>query len=234
MVLYIFQIVSECYGWQYARQIVWINFIVNLMTTVICFAFKFIPFSSYNHAGLQSAYVNLMDTMWISAITNCIFIFISDYLCSALMCWSRFQWNGRFILVRILLLHLISEIVLLSDNFISLTYNGYNINEIFTMIGNGFMARTIMSIMLLPFVRILIWYIQHKIEGVVVFDLSAKFNPFKFGINPTDSVQFNADGWDKIDSGKVDVKKMAQYYTKEILEEQHQKQMEEFNNRNHG
>ena len=29
ILLYIFQIVAECYGWQYARQIVWCNFFVN-------------------------------------------------------------------------------------------------------------------------------------------------------------------------------------------------------------
>jgi len=61
----------------------------------------------------------------------------------------------------------------------------------------------------LPIAHFVIWFIQHKIEGVVVFDYKQEFSPFKFGIKPTDSVQFNANGWDKIDVDKLDLKKIA-------------------------
>jgi len=34
----------------------------------------------------------------------------------------------------------------------------------------------------LPIAHFVIWFIQHKIEGVVVFDYKQEFSPFKFGI----------------------------------------------------
>ncbi len=181
-ILYLFQIVAECYGWQYGRQVVCCNLIVNLITTLVCFAFKFVSFSQFNHADLKSSYVALMDTMWFSALSNCIFIYLSDFVCSALMCWSRFHWNGRFLIFRVLILHLLSEAIFLIDSFISLKFNGYPVGQILNMQLNNFFARTIMCIILLPIAHFVIWFIQHKIEGVVVFDYKQEFSPFKFGI----------------------------------------------------
>jgi uncharacterized PurR-regulated membrane protein YhhQ (DUF165 family) len=231
VVLYIFQIVAECYGWQYARQVVWCNFIVNLTTTCICLISNLFPFSSFNHADLQSSYATLMNTMWVSALNNCIVVYFSDFISSALMCWSRFQFNGRFVLIRIIILHIVSEMILLTGSFVVLSYNGYNIQQIIPMIYSGFIARAIVSIIMLPFARFAIWFIQHKIEGVVVFDYKTDFSPFKFNINPADSVQFNANGWDKINVGKIDVKKLAEAHSNGILDEQYQKLVDSIDKR---
>jgi uncharacterized PurR-regulated membrane protein YhhQ (DUF165 family) len=234
MVIYLFQIVAECYGWQYARQVVWCNFVVNMLLVAITFSFKFVPISSFTHANLKLGYTELIDTMWIPALTNWFTIFFSDFVSSALMCWSRFYWNGKFMAIRMVILHCVGEIVLLSGAFIVLPYYGYSTAETWHIIYTSFIARTILCIILLPVARFVIWFIQHNIEGVVVFDYKADFNPFKFGINPTDSVQFNADGWDTVDVGKVNLKQFSEYHAPEILKEQHQKQMEEFNNRQYG
>jgi uncharacterized PurR-regulated membrane protein YhhQ (DUF165 family) len=209
LVLYSFQIVSECYGWQYARQIVWCNLIVNSITTVICFTSQFIPYSNFNHLDLKTSYISLIDTMWVSAAVSSIFVFFSDYITSALMCWSRFHWNGRFIGIRILILHCLSEVILAFGAIISLSFNHYGLLEIYNFVINSFIARTIISIILLPVIRLIVWFIQNKIEGVVVFDYKRDFNPFKFKVDPNLSVQFSATGWDKVDVSKVDIKKIA-------------------------
>ncbi len=232
MVIYLFQIVAECYGWQYARQVVWLNFVVNMVLVFITFTFKFVPISSFTHANLKLGYTELIDTMWIPALTNWFTIFFSDFVSSALMCWSRFHWNGKFMLIRMVILHCVGEIVLLSGAFIVLPYYGYNTAETWHIVYTSFIARTIVCIILLPIARFAIWFIQHQIEGVVVFDCKADFNPFKVGINPTDSVQFNATGWDKIDSGTINLKKMSEYYSNGILEEHHQKLADSINSRN--
>jgi uncharacterized PurR-regulated membrane protein YhhQ (DUF165 family) len=226
IVLYIFQIVSECYGWQYARQIIWCNFIINVVVTAVSYLFKEIPFSEANHANLQTAYMNLMDTMWVSAVLVCLFMFLSDYITSALMCWSRFQWNGRFMIIRMVLLHCLSEAILLSALLISFPYNGYSLIETIGFIKTMFIARSIFACLLFPFARYIIWYIQNRVEKVVVFDYKKEFNPFKFGIDPQDSVQFNADGWAKINVGKIDIKKLGQAYSDEFFEE-HERQIKE-------
>lgn len=232
LVLYTFQIIAECYGWQYSRQVVWCNFIVNGIITIATLLVSYITFSPTTHENLRIAYVDLMDTMWVSALVLWWGIFISDFIVSWLMCQARFQLRGRFMLIRMIILHIISELIVASGMFISLHYNHYSVYDSIVIFANTIIARTIMSVMLLPVAKFIIWYIQHKVEEVVVFDYRIDFNPFKFGINPADSVHFNADGWDKIDSGKIDVKKMAQAYSSGILEEQHQKLADSINSRN--
>ncbi len=232
ILLYTFQVTSECYGWQYVRQIIWCNFVVNGIITVVTFSFKFLPYSLFNHGDLQSSYMRLVDTMWVSAAMGWVCIFMGDYVTSTLMCASRFHWNGRFVMIRMIILHCFGEIVLLSGYLVTMPFNDYSMPSTLYVMWQTFLARTIMSIILLPVARFVIWFIQHKVEGVVVFDFKNTFNPFKFGINPANSVQFNATGWDKIDAGKIDLKKLAEAYSDEFFEEQDRKMKAQLLQRN--
>ena len=130
-------------------------------------------------------------TMWIGG-------FISDFITSALMCWSRFHWEGRFIFIRMTLLHLVSETILLSGGFIVLPFRGYTIQETWYLSYNSLIARTFICITLLPITRFVIWYIQHRVEGVVVFDYKIDFSLFKFKTVANDTLQFNSYKWDNL------------------------------------
>jgi uncharacterized PurR-regulated membrane protein YhhQ (DUF165 family) len=220
ILFYLFQIASEVYGWQYARQIIWCNLLTNTMLVLIMSIFSVIPVGDFDHYNIEYAYKVLLNYQTPASITMLFGMFISDFITSSLMCWSRFQWNGKFVMIRIIILHCLAESIILSGGFITGAMSGFSMAQIWQFSYDSFLARSIMMIILLPFARFIIWYIQHKIEGVVVFDYKATFNPFKFGINPADSVQFNADGWDKISVGKIDVKKMAQAYSDDFFEEQ--------------
>lgn len=224
MVVYIFQIASECYGWQYARQLVFCNLLVNIIAVLICLVGNYLPFSQFNHAELQTAYVTLMDTMWVSALINCIGVFLSDYICSILMCWSRFQLSGKFVMARILILHLLSEIILLTGGYISLKYNHYNDYDIIKMLTGAFLSRTSIALILLPIARLVIWAIQHKVEHVIVFDLKFVINPFKINIDNNNSVMFSVgSNYNDNNVGHIDMRKLAQAYSNLIIEEQQQK-----------
>ena len=226
MVVYIFQIASECYGWQYARQLVFCNLLVNMIAVLVCLVGNYLPFSQFNHAELQKAYITLMGTMWVSALINCVGVFLSDYIGSILMCWSRFQLSGKFVMARILILHLLSEVILLTGGFISLKYNHYSDYDIIKMLTGAFMARTSIALILLPVARVVIWAIQHKVEHVIVFDLKFNINPFKLNIDNNNSVQFSVGGSnDNNQVGNIDMKKLAQAYSNLIIEEQQQKRV---------
>jgi uncharacterized PurR-regulated membrane protein YhhQ (DUF165 family) len=70
IIFYLFQIVSECYGWQYARQIIWLNFMVNLSTTIIMLSFKLSPFNWNNHSDIDNAYITLLKYQTMLANRN--------------------------------------------------------------------------------------------------------------------------------------------------------------------
>jgi uncharacterized PurR-regulated membrane protein YhhQ (DUF165 family) len=219
IVIYIFQISAECYGWQYARQMIWLNFLVNATLAIIMCLFSLIPMSTFDHYDIEYAYKTLLAYQTAGSITMLIGMFLADCVTSSLICWSKFQFNGQYLAVRILILHCISEIIVLSGGFITGTMVGFSINTIWHFSIDSFLARSLVMLVLLPFIKIIIWFIQHKIERAIVFDLKSTFNIFKFNINSNDFVMFNVGNNDHDNVGHIDMKKLAQAYTNLIIEE---------------
>jgi uncharacterized PurR-regulated membrane protein YhhQ (DUF165 family) len=212
---YLFQIVAECYGWQYARQIVWLNFIVNLNMLVILYFFKYLPIDGNTHITTQNAYSTIFADRWIYAAIMLVSMLLVDYITSALMCWSKFHWKGKLLIFRIAILHCIAEIIINAGGFIIEPFHGYSFSESWKFAFDSFCARSIIMICLLPIVSIVIWWIQNRLEGVIVFDLNVRFAPFKFKINPNDSVQFIVQEWKmlpNIEKNQLNINKFAQEY----------------------
>lgn len=226
IVIYIFQISAECYGWQYARQMVWINFLVNSILAIIMCLFSLIPMSTFDHYDIEYAYKILLSHQTSASITMLCGMFLSDCITSSLICWSRFQFNGKYLAVRIVILHCIAEVIVLSGGFISETISGYPLNQIWNLSVDSFLARSIVMLALLPVAKMVIWFIQHRIEHAIVFDLKSTFNIFRFNINPNDSVMFSVGSNNDSDNnvGHIDMKKLAQAYINLSIEEQKQKQ----------
>jgi len=224
LIFFSFQIVSECYGWQYARQIIWINFLINAMLAVIMYIFNHIPpHPELNKSDIENAYYIFLQYQTIPAVTMLISMFVADYISSALMCWSKFHWRGKYLIFRIIVLHCVGELVIGSGWLIIGPFYGYTFQQCISDSLDSFYARSIIMICLLPIASIVIWWIQNRLEGVIVFDLNIRFAPFKFRINPDESVQFAADGWHKLEARKVDPKDLAAHYNKELLEEKFKK-----------
>lgn len=225
IVIYILQISAEVYGWQYARQMVWINFCVNAILIIVLSAFSLIPVSKFYNADIGYAYKTLISYEISSSITMLFCMFFSDFITSSLICWSRFQFNGKYLAVRIVILHCVAESVVLLGGIAGLMV-GISINEIWHFSVDSFLARSIVMLALLPVAKLVIWFLQHKVEHAIVFDLKSTFNIFNFKINSNDSVMFGVGGSnDNNQVGNIDMKKLAQAYSNLIIEEQQQKRV---------
>lgn len=219
IVFYLFQIVSECYGWQYARQIMWVNIIVNTVLVVVMWAFGMIPANmNIDHADIENAYTTLLNYQTLPAVNMLISMFIADYITSALMCWSKFHWKGKHMIVRIAILHCIAEVIIGSGWLLIGPLHGYTFAESLKGVLDSFYARTIVMIALLPVASFIIRWIQNSLEGVTVVDLNIRFSPFKFKINPEESVIFSTKDWDKIADKNIDPKILANHYDRESME----------------
>ena len=170
VVLFIFQIVAECYGWQYSRQIVWCNVVVNSMFTILTFAISYIPISTFTHANLRDSYINLMNTMWVTSGLAVGAIFLADYFGTAVMATGKTYFRGKFLLLRMIAIHMGSELILVSTALIQMPYNGYSMAETYQSMWQMLCVRFFVVLLLAPFVKIAIWYIQERIEQVVAFD----------------------------------------------------------------
>lgn len=215
-ILYIFQIVSECYGWQYARQIVWCNVCVNLLFTVITGSVRYIPLSLFTHADLRESYIHLLNTMWVTGLISTVAIFVADYFSTVFMSQSKSYFKGRGLLLRLLIVHCGTELILLSTALIQMPYNGYTMAEAYRSMYQMFIARSISATCLAPFVMFVIWMIQNRIERVVSFDSRRSWNIFKFGIEDKETVQFDAKQWNNLsvkDKLKLDIPALTvEYY----------------------
>lgn len=198
LILYIFQIVSECYGWQYGRQIMWINLIINLLFTLITFTVSFIPISNFTHIGLSTAYNSLMNTVWLSALMSAIAIFFAEYFATILMVKSRLYFHGNLVFLRVILIQCITEMVLLSTSFIIMPYNGYSLPELYHAMLQTFISRTVYATALAPISVFMIWVIQHYIEKVVCFDVNPDWNVFDWQIHDRSTVKISTKDWDAL------------------------------------
>lgn len=216
LILYIFQIVAECYGWQYARQIVWCNFAVNGLFTFITFFTRMVPISSFTHIELREAYVHLMGTVWVSALMSMVSIFVADYFATVFMAHSRFYFKGGLLIVRLLTIQVVTEMILLSTGFIIMPYNGYSLSETLHTMWQLFVARSVIGLCLSPLAMISIWFIQNRIEQVVSFDSKKSWNIFRWSIEDKDSVQFDARQWGNLsakDKLRLDIPALTvEYY----------------------
>jgi hypothetical protein len=172
IVIYILQISAEVYGWQYARQMVWINFLVNAILVIVLSAFSLIPVSKFYNNDIGYAYKTLISYEISSSITMLICMFLSDFVTSSLICWSRFQFNGKYLAVRIVILHCVAESIVLLGGISGLVV-GVPINEIVHFSADSFLARSIVMLALLPVAKMVIWFIQHRLEHAIVFDLKS-------------------------------------------------------------
>lgn len=211
--LYIFQIVVECYGWQYSRQIAWCSFFVSGVATAILFFFQFPHYSGFNHTNLKESYLQLIDTMWVSAATGWLCIFFAEWVSAMFMCQTRFRVRARFMLLRIAFGHCIAEVILISGYIITMPFNGYSWHDTAHIMYHTFMARTISSVMMLPLVRIVVWFLQNKVEEVVVFEYHNQYRFLKFSIDPSRIVFFDSDEWNRCPNKKdLDIEKIALQY----------------------
>jgi len=213
IMLYIFQISAEVYGWQYARQMIWLNLLTNSLFVIITYLFQFIPKSKgIVHNDLQSAYITLMDKRYIAGIMMSIAIFVSDFVTSTLLCWIKVYFHGRYLILRLIFLHILSELIIISTGFILDPLKGYSLFEAWIFARDAFYARTICMFFLLPFARFTIWYLQNYVEQVMVFDYKDNFSFFKLSIKTSNAIYFNISSWKKTDVKNLDVKKIAKDY----------------------
>lgn len=143
LVLYTLQIITECYGWQYGRQAVWGNFIFTGISTLFFFVIRFISSNSFTHPDLLFSYAHLIDTIWVSALLNCILIFTANYVSSVLMNYAKYITKGYWLMLRMIIVHFTAEIILSTGTLIALPYNGYTLHDTVNIIMETLIARAI-------------------------------------------------------------------------------------------
>ena len=186
--IYLIEIIGECYGFQFARQIVWINLTIHAIFIFFVLATNSLPYSSLMHTDLVFSYKHLIAISWVSALGSLIFNFMADMFSARFIANTKVLFEGKYMFARLFISQTCSEIIVTLSYFVSFLTNGYTVMFTVKLIGATIIVKSIMAFIMYPFARIMIYLIKQK-ENFNAYDLNLVYKIFSFSIH-LDNIQF--------------------------------------------
>ena len=180
--IYLIEIIGECYTYQFARQVVWVNFIIHILFMLVIIINNSIPYSTFMHNDLIYSYEHLIRISWICALGSLIFNFIADMFSAQFVPKTKVTFEGRYPFARIFIAQFCSEIIVTSSYLISFLTNGYSLYSPTKVIIATVVAKSIIAVLVYPFAKIIINWIKTK-EGFDAYDFNMKYKIFNFDIH---------------------------------------------------
>jgi uncharacterized integral membrane protein (TIGR00697 family) len=179
-------IITEVYGYQYARRAIWIGFFTNLI--VLLYGQLIIHLPSPTHAPFN----HLFSTLLGQNLRICIASSIS-YLCAEpanayLIAKLKIINKGRMMWLRFLLSTMIGASIDTSIFSFIAFYHVIPVNEILAMIGTVWLVKIIIEIIGLPFSTILSKKLK-VIEGIDQYDYHTKFSLLRWRVTYSSKVK---------------------------------------------
>lgn len=181
--LLILGVITNCYGYQYARQLLWLN---NFMVVqFICYSLiaHSIPPS---HAMIKTQFelVSSYDRLIPIYIRNSISGMIGENIANFIFIWlvnkSKIVQNGKKIGWRIIKYSIIANLIMLSASY-SIIFWDYTFTHLVTLILNVMLIKIIIELIFIKLVVVCANKLR-ALEGMEVFD-NTTYNPFSLLIN---------------------------------------------------
>jgi sterol desaturase/sphingolipid hydroxylase (fatty acid hydroxylase superfamily) len=138
-----------------------------------------------------------MGTIWLTSLGVGIVVFVADYLSSVFTAQSKYYFKGAQVFIRLIIVHLITEGLLLSWALLQMPYNGYSMQQTYQSMYDMFMVRLFSSSILGIIAMMVIWILQTYIEKIICLDVKPDWNLFKISIDESRTVLLDIDTWNK-------------------------------------
>lgn len=181
---YILQIISELYGFDHGRQQVWLSTIVRvLLSIIICLGFIYSNLNSSNDG--PNNYFEVIGS-WQDLIVislSLLSLVIIEFLLVKYACKLKSYWQGKKLVLRLIMLQLIVELLfLMMSSVIVSCYYHYNLSLHLTLLINNSIFSLVVSVFLLPFIISACNFIKYR-EGYALYDINQDYKIFTFKIN---------------------------------------------------
>lgn len=175
--------ITEVYGYQYARQAIWIGFFTNLIVLFYGQLIIHLP------SPASAPFNHLFSTLLAQNLRICLASSIS-YLCAEpanayLVAKLKIINHGRWMWLRFLLSTMIGASIDTTIFSIAAFYAVIPMHEIAVMIGTVWLAKVVIEIIGLPFSTTLAKKLK-RIEGVDQYDYHTKFTLWRWNITYLD------------------------------------------------
>ena len=172
-------IITEVYGYQFARRAIWIGFCVNFVVLLYGQLVIHLP------SPAQAPFNRLFSTLLNQNLRICMASSIS-YLCAEpanayLIAKLKIISNGRWMWFRFLLSTIVGATIDTSLFSIIAFYHVIPVLEIWKMIGTVWLAKIIIEIVSLP-VSTMLAYKLKRIEQIDQYDHHTKFSIWRWAI----------------------------------------------------
>lgn len=169
-------VISEIWGFQKARFIIWCGFLMNLLAILVYTAAVAMPASEFWQG--QSGFTQILQSTPRLAISSLIAYLTGSFLNSIIMSRMKVKSQGKNFSLRAIVSTLAGES---ADSviFITIAFAGMvPFAVLMQMIAIQIVIKTLYEILVLP-VTIRVVKVIRKYEGEEAFDKGISYNPFK-------------------------------------------------------
>ena len=174
---YIFgDILTEVYGYQQARRVIWLGFLCNLVAIVAIWIGKILPPAPVFEA--QAAYERILGSTPRFLLASFVAYLLGEFINSFVLAKMKVRTSGRWLWLRTIGSTLAGQGI---DTVTVLTIAFWGVLPfpmLGTMILSHWLLKTVYEAAATPFTYGIVGYLKRK-EGVDVYDNETDFNPFR-------------------------------------------------------
>ena len=171
---YIFgDILTEVYGYRWARRVIWLGFLCNLIFVVFAWIGQLLPPAPFWE--LQGAYESILGYTWRLLIASLVGYFAGEFANSFVLAKMKLLTRGRWLWSRTIGSTLIGQ-GLDTALFITIAYIGTP-SFVPIWILYHWIAKTLIEVVATPFTYAVVNFLKRK-EAIDIYDTETRFNPF--------------------------------------------------------
>jgi queuosine precursor transporter len=169
-------VLTEVYGYQRARQVIWLGFLCNLLAVIAIYLGKLLPPASFWQG--QEAYEQILGFTPRLLVASFTAYIIGQFVNSIVLARMKIATQGRWLWSRTIGSTLVGEgldsLVFISIAFIGTIPPSTMISTIITQ----WLMKSGYEIIITPFTYVAVNFLKRK-EGVDIFDRDTRFNPLR-------------------------------------------------------
>lgn len=175
---YIFgDILTEVYGYQRARQVIWLGFGCNVLAVVAIVIAQWLP-AAAPFADAQAAYERILGSTPRILTASFTAYLVGEFTNSFVLAKMKVATDGRLLWTRTIGSTIVGE-GLDTAVFNSMAFGGIFPAEVLvSIILTAWLLKVLYETLATPFTYLIVNYLKRK-EGIDVYDVSTDFNPLQ-------------------------------------------------------
>lgn len=169
-------ILTEVYGYQQARRVIWLGFVCNLITVVAIWIGGLLPAASVFEA--QAAYERILGSTPRFLLASFLAYLAGEFANSFVLAKMKVKTKGRWLWARTIGSTLVGQgidtVVVLTIGFIGVL----PFSVLGVMILSHWLVKTVYEVLATPFTYLVVSYLKRK-EGLDAYDSDVNFNPLR-------------------------------------------------------